>query len=128
MLVSREIVQWGGVYGTLYYMIIFFYKSKTVLIKSLNNLRNEVMKWYVIPFLWYAFMCIKISLKGHNRKLSLKISSLIHLTTGITQAKKNKENNRKETIWTILGLVIRMNLLEEKTKAVKSWQALLFQV
>lgn len=45
MLVSREIVQWdGGIWNSLYYMIIFFYKSKTVLIKSLNNLRNEVMK------------------------------------------------------------------------------------
>lgn len=65
-------------------------------------------------------MCIKVSLKGHNQKLSLKISSLIHLITGITQPKKNKENNRKETIWTILGLVLRMDPLEEKTKAVKS--------
>lgn len=65
-------------------------------------------------------MCIKISLKGHNQKLSLKTSSLIHLTTGITQPKKNKENNRKETIWTILRLVIRMDPLEEKTKGAKS--------
>lgn len=38
MLVSREIVQSGvGVYGTLYYMLIFFCKSKTVLIKSLKK-------------------------------------------------------------------------------------------
>lgn len=44
----------------------------------------------------------------------------MYLTAGITQLKKNKKNKRKEIVWKILGLVLRMNPLRKRLKLLHS--------
>lgn len=64
--------KWGVVIqNALYFMINFPIGLK--LLKNNqpinNNLKMQVMKWYMIPF--FMIMCIKISLEGDNQNCYL---------------------------------------------------------